>query len=175
MDFETDKIEACITAMRKNAPGIDGWSIEFLEEIFYVDKEWFIEILNHCLKLGIFPNCWKVADLVFIPNDGKDPSECGSYRPVCLLPVWGKILDKLMTNRLTYYLDENYILNEAQFGFRKERSSISALARVKDFVECAKEENKISCMVSFDIQNAFNSIKWAEIKKQLVSYNVQRN
>ncbi|GBN60378.1 hypothetical protein AVEN_49715-1 [Araneus ventricosus] len=33
-------------------------------------------------------------------------------------------------------------------------------------------ENKISCMVSFDIQNAFNSIKWAVIKKQLVAYNV---
>ncbi|GBL88845.1 hypothetical protein AVEN_158956-1 [Araneus ventricosus] len=39
MDFETDEIEACITAMRKGAPGIDCWSTEFLEEIFHVDKE----------------------------------------------------------------------------------------------------------------------------------------
>ncbi|GBL88846.1 hypothetical protein AVEN_158957-1 [Araneus ventricosus] len=79
-----------------------------------------------------------------------------------------------MTNRLTYYLEESNILNEAQFGFRKGRSTISTLARVKDFVECAKEGNKISCMVSFEIQTAFNSIKWADIKKQLVACKVPR-
>ncbi|GBM42955.1 hypothetical protein AVEN_140832-1 [Araneus ventricosus] len=79
-----------------------------------------------------------------------------------------------MTNRLTYYLEANNILNEAQFGFRKGRSTISALSRVNDFVEGAKEENKISCMVSFDIQNAFSSIKWPDIKKQLVAYKVLR-
>ncbi|GBL91876.1 hypothetical protein AVEN_172790-1 [Araneus ventricosus] len=79
-----------------------------------------------------------------------------------------------MTNHWTYYLEANNILNEARFGFRKGRSTISALARVKNFVEGAKEE-KISSMVSFDIKKAFNSIKWADIKKQLVVYKVPKN
>ncbi|GBL86745.1 hypothetical protein AVEN_95993-1, partial [Araneus ventricosus] len=39
VNIEIDEVEACITSMRKGAPGIDGWSIEFLEEIFYVDEE----------------------------------------------------------------------------------------------------------------------------------------
>ncbi|GBL80329.1 hypothetical protein AVEN_92244-1 [Araneus ventricosus] len=109
-----------------------------------------------------------------LDEDGKDPSKCGSYRPIYLLSVWAKILDKLMSNRLKYYLETNYVLNEAHFGFRKGRSTITAPARIKDFVVGAKEENKISCMVSFDIQNAFNSIKWTDIKKQLVAYKVPR-
>ncbi|GBO42578.1 hypothetical protein AVEN_153800-1 [Araneus ventricosus] len=79
-----------------------------------------------------------------------------------------------MTNRLMYYLEADNILYEAHFVFRKGRGTMSPLTRVKNFVEGAKEENKISCMVSFDIQNAFNSIKWADIKKQLVAYKVPR-
>ncbi|GBO31189.1 hypothetical protein AVEN_119796-1 [Araneus ventricosus] len=87
-DFTIEEIEACIKSFKKkSAPRFDGWSVDFIMEIFIADKEWFTMILNLCFNLGIFLRRWKIAKVILIPKDGKDSSNYRSYRPICLLPL----------------------------------------------------------------------------------------
>ncbi|GBN36981.1 hypothetical protein AVEN_114104-1 [Araneus ventricosus] len=85
---------------KEGAPGWDGWTLEIITKIFDAGKEWFQSILNFCLHHSVFPRKWKIAKVLLIPKDGKDLSRFESYRPIYLLLIWGKILDKLITNRL---------------------------------------------------------------------------
>ncbi|GBM86915.1 hypothetical protein AVEN_151815-1 [Araneus ventricosus] len=113
MDFSSDEIESCLVTMKKEgAPGWDGWALEIITEIFDAGKEWFKSILNFCLHHSVFPRRWKIAKAFLIPKEGKDLSRFKSNRPISLLPIWRKILDKVITNRLVTYLEEHCLLSE---------------------------------------------------------------
>ncbi|GBN33190.1 hypothetical protein AVEN_28470-1 [Araneus ventricosus] len=151
--FTKQEIENSIKGMKcGGAPGYDGWTIELVEECYFTDSEWFNQVLNTCFINGFFPENWKTAQVILIPKEGKDLKDYKSYRPICLLPVWEKILDKLIANRLTYFLEENQILNNNEYGFRKYNSTINALQGVTDFIGESKALNKVTCLVSLDIE-----------------------
>ncbi|GBO28348.1 RNA-directed DNA polymerase from mobile element jockey [Araneus ventricosus] len=173
VDFSSDEIEACLVTMKKKgAPGWDGWTLDIITEIFDAGKEWFKSILNFCLHHSVFPRRRKIASVLLIPKEGKDLSRFESYRPICLLPIWRKILDKLITNRLVTYFEEHCLLSERQHGFRRGRGTTTALNKITEFIIKAKEKREVVCMISFDIQNAFNFIKWNNIKRLLLRYKL---
>ncbi|XP_017764352.1 PREDICTED: RNA-directed DNA polymerase from mobile element jockey-like [Eufriesea mexicana] len=58
----------------------------------------------------------KATEIILFPKPGKDPSDVSSYRPISLLPVISKVLERLLLQRITPYL--NFIPNH-QFGFRR--------------------------------------------------------
>ncbi|GBN08320.1 hypothetical protein AVEN_274510-1 [Araneus ventricosus] len=149
---------------RGGDPGYDGWTTELVEECYFTDSEWFTQVLNACFINGFFPENWKTAEVVLIPKEGKDLKDYKSYRSNCLLPVWGKIVDKLIANRLTYFLEENKILKNNQYGFRKYNSTVNVLQGVTEFIGELKALSKVTCMVSLDTENAFNSVRWNNIK-----------
>ncbi|GBM52535.1 RNA-directed DNA polymerase from mobile element jockey [Araneus ventricosus] len=174
-EFTKQEIENSIQGMKGGgAPGYDGWTLELVEECYFTDSEWFTQVLNTCFIHGFFPENWKTSGVILIPKEGKCLKDYKSYRPICLLPVWGKILDKLIANRLTYFLEENKILNNNQYGFRKYNSTINALQGVTEFIGESKALNKVACLASLDIENAFNSVRWSNIKQLLGKYKVTR-
>ncbi|GBN20949.1 hypothetical protein AVEN_190248-1 [Araneus ventricosus] len=75
---------------------------------------------------------------LLIPKEGKNLSRFQSYRPICLLPVREKILDKLITNRLVTYLEENCLLSECQHDFCKGRGTTTALNKITEFITKAR-------------------------------------
>jgi len=86
------------------APGPDGvhgkvWALAFKELAGYM-RHFF----NRCLKEGCFPPEWKRANLVLISKGGKPGDLPSSYRPICLLDEAGKILERIIANRLVRYL-----------------------------------------------------------------------
>ncbi|GBM15699.1 RNA-directed DNA polymerase from mobile element jockey [Araneus ventricosus] len=170
-EFTVNEVKRCIGKMKRGkAPGEDGFSLEIIEEIFYADRLWFVEILNYCLRFGYFPRIWKESRIVLIPKAHKDLSSFESYMPICLLAIWGKLLDKLITHRLVNHLETNNLLNERQYGFRENLGTITALKAVNNFILIAKNEKQVTCKISLDIKNAFNSIKWADLINLLKKY-----
>ena len=84
-------------------------------------------ILNLSYKKGIFPDKWKIAQITPLPKDG-DLSLCNNYRPISLLPLPGKIAEKIVHTRMINYLETNEILNKKQGGFRKNNSTINSVS-----------------------------------------------
>jgi len=133
-------------------------------------------IYNHCLKRGCFPKRWKTAKVIRITKPAKennlDPSK---YRPISLLNMGGKILDKLPINSLNHHLHKNELLSKRQYGFTPQRSTIDATMEAKSFIEPILENRGLVIMTSLDIQEAFDSAWWPGILQGLRDFNCPRN
>ena len=101
-----------------------------------------------------------------------DPSK---YRPISLLSMGGKILDKLLINRINYQLYKYELLTERQFGFTPQRSTIDATMEAKSFFEPVLENRGLVIMTSIDVQGAFDSAWWPGILQCLRDFNCPRN
>ena len=106
---------------------IENVSSKVLKDALICLIDQFKFILNLSFNTGMFPNSWKIAKITPLPKEG-DLSSCNNYRPISLLPLPGKIAEKIVHSRLTEYLENNYILNKDQGGFRKNNSTINSVA-----------------------------------------------
>lgn len=122
----------------------------------------FVSILfNHCIANNYFPSCWKHANVVPIPKAGKDPELIGSYRPISMLSSIGKIFERLIELKIRNYLEDNKLLYEYQFGFRKGNATEHALSILQNDINDGLNVGKITSVVLLDIQAAFDTV-WHE-------------
>ena len=77
-------------------------------------------IYQNCLNTGTFPGIWKKSNIV--PVHKKGDKQVNNYRPVSLLPVCGKILERLVFTSIFDFLDNNNLLSANQSGFRHSDS-----------------------------------------------------
>ena len=94
-----------------------------------------------------------MARLVLLKKPDRAPS---SYRPICLLNEAGKLLERIICNRLTQCLDESGGISEFQFGFRSQRSTVDAIWKLRAIMDDGVRHGGVMLAVSFDIANAFN-------------------
>jgi hypothetical protein len=90
-------------------------------------------IYNHSLLTGIFPNHLQVSIVRPLYKKG-DKTTMSNYRPISLLTTFSKILEKVMHNRLSHYLQINNILVPEQSGLRKGISAENAAFKLTDSV-----------------------------------------
>ena len=104
---------------QKKAPGLDGITGEIYKRVLLVFPRILTTIYNQCLKLGQFPKRWKMAKVILIlkPNNNNNCPDPNKYRPISLLNMGGKILDKLLINRINHHLYKNELLSERQYVF----------------------------------------------------------
>ena len=83
-------------------------------------------IFKQSVKTGKFPDKWKIATIVPIFKGG-NKEDVSNYRPVSLLPITGKIFEKIIHYQIVNFLNENNILSEKQNGFRKNKSTLESI------------------------------------------------
>lgn len=123
--------------------------------------EEMLAALNGLFNVGKFPDVWKEGRVVLIPKAGKDPALSSSYRPICLLNTFGKLYERLLVNRLNAELEEGEIISSRQHGFRRKRSTVSALMDLRKIYQ--ENERRWCIVITLDIRNAFNSAGWRDI------------
>lgn len=142
----------------KKAPGYDLITGKILKELPEKVLRLITFIFNAMLRIGYFPDQWKVAQIIVIPKPGKPPNEVASYRPISLLPIISKIFEKLFLKRLQPILKENEIIPIYQFGFRQEHSTIEQVHRIVDNINKAFEEKEYCTVAMLDISQAFDKV-----------------
>ena len=100
------------------APGHDDLPCACFRECETVLTPFLLHLFSASLRLGAILDSWKIANVVAIPKPGKDPLSPSGYRPISLLPTLSKLLERIITDRLTYYLETQQLLDPFQFGFR---------------------------------------------------------
>ena len=93
-------------------------------------------IFKNCVERGIFPSKWKRANVT--PIHKKDEKNLvKNYRPISLLPLFGKIFEKLIFNNLYSYLKENGLISSKQSGFTKGDSTINQLLSIVEMIHAS--------------------------------------
>ncbi|GBN43712.1 Putative protein in type-1 retrotransposable element R1DM, partial [Araneus ventricosus] len=131
---------------------------------FTIDKTFFLDLFNLCFTLNYFPDALRNAKVFFLLKDGKDPGACSSYRPVCLLPTIGKIIERLFLIKLNFWLDHNNIIHNNQYGFREGRSCDLAIQNIVDIIREKSQTHHIA-LISLDIKSAFDNMNWSVLFK----------
>ena len=113
--------------------GMENISSKNLKDAFSVLYVELTSIFNVSLNTCIFPDAWKIGNITPIPKEG-NMLEANNWRPVTLLPLPSKLLEKAVHYQMSYYLSNENILSERQHGFRPGLSTAAAIFKVvKDF------------------------------------------
>ena len=154
--------------------GLDNVSSFVIKEAFtYLIPE-VTYMYNLSVDSSIFPNAWKKATVVPIPKSG-DLTKVKNYRPISLLPLPGKILEKLIHHQLSMYLDGNSLLSDSQHGFRKNHPTINSVAQLSNFIS-TKMDNSIPVLSVFvDFRKAFDSVQHPMLLEKLSHLNLHHS
>ncbi|KAH8236087.1 hypothetical protein KR032_009009, partial [Drosophila birchii] len=98
---------------------LDGINGTICKAVWRAIPQHLASLLSRCVQSGYFPSEWKCPRVVaLLKGPEKDKCEPSSYRGICLLPVFGKVLEAVMVNRVREVLPEGC---RWQFGFRQGR------------------------------------------------------
>ncbi|GFV43758.1 RNA-directed DNA polymerase from mobile element jockey [Trichonephila clavipes] len=106
----------------------------------------------------MLPNTWKTAAVVPILKPGKNPKLAESHRPIYLLPVLSKLVEKIIHARLNDYLESKNILIPEQHGFRPLLSTTHKLLRVVEYIKEGNNRGQCTAAMFLDIQKAFDRV-----------------
>jgi Reverse transcriptase (RNA-dependent DNA polymerase) len=102
------------------------------------DSSRITALIQHCFRLGYHPRQWKIAKGIILRKPNKpDYSIAKAYRVISLLNCLGKIAEKVAAIEIARFYEENKLLHEGQFGSRKQRSAIDAIAKLIAITEKA--------------------------------------
>ena len=130
-------------------------------------------LINWCISRGIFPEVLKTARVVPIHKGGStgDPN---NFRPVSLLPLVGKVFEKILKSQIVSYLEENSLLNVSQFGFRKGLSTSMAVNDLAEFIYAGFEGKHLTGACLCDLSKAFDCVSHSLLIRKLEHYNFSK-
>ena len=129
-------------------------------------------MFNLSISKGVVPDKFKLAKVVPLYKKGEH-NLASNYRPISLLNIYSKLLEKIVYKRLYSFLEKNKILYNHQFGFRKNHSTAMALLELVD--ECYENLDKNNFIVGiyFDLQKAFDTVDHDILMYKLYNYGIR--
>ena len=111
----------------------------------------FLELIfNLCIKVGIYPQSLKCAEVVLIHKDkGGQKDVCTNYWPISLLSPINKIFEKLIYNCLYSYIEQNKMFSTDQYGFRSEMSTSLAVYDMHENLLQRAKDGLTTCAVFY--------------------------
>lgn len=126
-EFSKIELERALNVVRRNTtPGRDRIDYYMIKELLKEEfKEILLRIYNAVWKHGFIPRKWREYQVIFIDKIGKE-----KVKPISLSSWMGKIMERMVSERLVWWIEKNQILYLMQNGFRKGKSCLENLAKL---------------------------------------------
>ena len=162
----TELYHIVFTMRNSAACGEDGLCIRVFKLAFHPISPALLHIVNMSLTTSDIPDAWKHALVhpIFKSGDFDSPS---NYRPISILPVISKIVEKAVQRQLQHYLSSNHLLAPNQHGFRPRHSTETALLNISDRALSAMDKTQISLLCLIDLSKCFDVISHSKLITKL--------
>jgi len=158
-EFEMHEMLDALKSCKKNsAPGEDRISYEILKHIPRSSQIVILKFYNHVWRNGYLPPDWKESMIRRMLKPDKLPFNVISYRPVALTSTLCKLMEKMVSTRLRWWMEDKQLFNKFQFGFRKNRSTIDQILRLADDAHKAVHNKQYTLAVMIDLEKAFDLV-----------------
>ena len=156
-DFTMKELKKALKKCHDTAVGCDDIHYQFLKHLPFRSLDSLLRIFNQVWHTGTFPDSWKEAVIVPIPKPGKDSTNPANYRPIALTSCICKTMERMINDRLDWFLEKNQLIATVQSGFRKQRGTLDHLVRFETFIGEAfiKKEHAVS--IFFDLESAYDT------------------
>ena len=131
----------------------------------------FLHLLNSSLSYAEVPDSWKHS-LVYPIHKSGDPSDPSNFRPISIVPVFAKIVERAVHQQLYNYLSQNHLLSSSQHGFRHRHSTETALISITDQILSANDRGEISLLCLLDLSKCFDVIDHQKLLTKLQMHGV---
>jgi len=154
--------------------GPDGISAHLIKELAAEIAPPLTFIYNKSLNSGMIPSLWKSSNVTPLHKGGStdDPT---SYRPISVMCVAAKILEKLIATQLHNYLEKQKLLHPHHGAYRHGRSSDHILLYAVNTITKQLHQKKIVCCAFLDLQKAFDSLDHVMLFQRLANVGVSQN
>ena len=154
---QTEIIRTVKKMKNKDSRGWDGISCSLLNSVISTVIEPLTTAVNAVFEFGQFPEELKLAIVspIFKSGETTDPS---NYRPISVLPVFSKVIERLIYVRLIECIETNKTLNKHQHGFRRGYSTDSAMFQLTEFLLMAIDRREICVGLFLDLSKAFDCV-----------------
>ena len=150
------------------ANGPDGISAQMLKGTAHSIAPSLTKLFNISIRQGNFPECWKTSSVVPIPKSAC-LSKATNYRPISLLSIVSKMLERHFHQYIINHLNEYQPLSNKQWGFQSGKSTTTALLSVTHDWFQALEAGQEVCSICFDLRKAFDSVPHRLLVDKLTS------
>jgi hypothetical protein len=151
---------------------MDGIHSNVIKKTFHSYLKPLTHVLNLSILQGFFPEYLKLAKVIPLYKTG-DSASFSNYRPVSVLPLFSKILERLMYNRILNFIHKHKILYDYQFGFRGNHSTNMALTILMDKITSAIDNGEFVIGVFIDLQKAFDTVNHEILLNKLCKYGIR--
>lgn len=163
---EADVMTAFHELNNSTSIDIDGLQIKPIRYIFDLILPYITHILNLCVSTAVFPRKMQIARVTVIFKKG-DKNQLGNYRPISILPVFSKLLEKVILRNFLQFEEKHKIITAAQYGFRKHRSTELALLDQREYILNELEHNRIVIGIFLDFSKAFDLLNHTILLRKL--------
>ena len=166
------EIISLIKLLKNGSSGYDSISATTVQKTATACITPLTHIMNLSLSSGIFPQELKNARVIPLFKSG-DAMLSSNYRPVSVLPLFSKILERLMYNRLISFINKHDHLCKFQFGFREDHSTNLALIYLVDKISNSLDTGEYVLGLFLDFTKAFDTVNHAILLQKLEHLGVR--
>lgn len=157
-----------------NSNCLDAYDLNsrIIKESCHIISEPLTILINRCFVEGNFPDIFKLTKVLPLFKKG-DNTSCDNYRPISIVPIFSKIIENLIKDRLNNYLQQNALLSRSQFGFRKNSSTVHAVSEIVEKIVEGLEGGEQVAATLCDLSKAFDCVSSDLLIDKLYFYGVR--
>ncbi|XP_054283265.1 uncharacterized protein LOC129000328 [Macrosteles quadrilineatus] len=169
------EVKTIINSLKaKTSSGIDEFSSKMIKHCSQELISPLVYLINKSFKEGKFPSAIKVSKIY--PKHKKGPTEnAQNYRPISLISSFSKIIEKIALARLMAHLNHNKLLTDNQHGFRKNKSTSSAITALIEYALDQIENEQYISAIFLDYSKAFDCLGHDLICKKLERLGIRNS